>query len=95
VAAGGIPEPRHTQRRVLRGRSTQSRLSLSSLMRIRVPQDAFLRATTESELRVLANLVVQAALRRGSLDNTTCVLLKIKWGDHRDEPHGVGELQSP
>jgi serine/threonine protein phosphatase PrpC len=60
-----------------------------------VSDDLFLRATTEGELRLLANLVVQAALRRGSKDNTTCVLLKIKWGEHHDEMHGGGELQTP
>jgi len=50
-------------------------------------QGAFMEAETEEELRYLADLVVERALSIGSGDNMTCVLLKIKWGLHREEPH--------
>lgn len=61
----------------------------------KLSDDAFELAETKADLQVLAQLVVQCALSKGSRDNSTCVLLKIKWGEHRELMHGPCELRSP
>ncbi|KAK3286221.1 hypothetical protein CYMTET_6211 [Cymbomonas tetramitiformis] len=41
----------------------------------------FARAETDHEMQRMAKAVAQEALNRGSRDNITCILLKIKWGE--------------